>query len=121
MPSETPATLVTSVHADHQVFLDALAAKQQLTVRYFNRKEKREREQVCAALDFGPLRGGDANVDYYQLWDLEAQRKPLNRAVLPADIVSMTPRDATFDPAAIITWTFKKGAWRVPRDWGDFS
>lgn len=115
MPSDTPA------HAAHQVFLDALAAKQKLTVRYFNRKEKRELEQVCAALDFGPLRGGDANVDYYQLWDLEAQRKPQNRAVLPTDIVTMIPLADTFDPAAIITWTFKPGAWRVPRDWGDFS
>jgi hypothetical protein len=108
-------------HADHQVFLDAIAAKRKLSVKYFNRKEKREREQVCAALDFGPLRGGEANVAYYQLWDLQARRKPLNRAVLPADIVSITPLDETFDPADIITWTFKPGAWAIARDWGQFS
>lgn len=108
-------------HADHQVFLDAIAAKRKLTVKYFHRKEKREREQVCAALDFGPLRGGDAKVSYYQLWDLQARRKPLNRAVLPSDIISMTPLDETFDPAEIITWSFKPGAWAVPRDWAEFS
>ena len=103
------------------MFLDAIAAKRKLTVKYYNRKESREREQVCAALDFGPLRGGDPSVPYYQLWDLQARRKPLNRAVLPADVISMTALDETFDPAAIITWSFKPGAWVVPRDWAEFS
>ena len=116
MSETTPTT-----HADHPAFLEAIAGKRRLLVKYFHRKEKREREQVCAALDFGPLRGAEANVDYYQLWDLEAKRKPLNRAVLPADIISMKLLEETFDPAAIITWTFKPGAWTVPRDWADFS
>jgi len=108
-------------HADHQIFLDALAAKKRVTVRYFHRKEKRELVQVCAALDFGPLRGADEKVSYYQFWDLQAKKKPLNRAVLPADVISITPLEESFDPAEIITWTFKPGAWSTPRNWGDFS
>jgi hypothetical protein len=109
------------MHASHTTFLDAIAAKRRLSVRFFSRKEGRELVRVCAPLDFGPLRGALAAVDHYQLWDLEGKRKPHNLALLEADIVSMTPLEETFEPRAIITWAFKPGAWRVPRDWAEFS
>ena len=109
------------MHADHQVFLDAIAAKRKLSVRFFDRKRNKERVVTCAPLDFGPLRGELEPVDRYQLWDLEGKRKPLNIPLLPADVVTMTPLDDSFDPAAIITWAFKPGAWRVRRDWAEFS
>jgi hypothetical protein len=109
------------MHAHHQVFLDALAAKRRLSVQYFSKKEGRERTRICAPLDFGPLRGHAEPTDHYQLWDLEGKRKPLNIAVLPGDVVSMTMLDEPFAPADIITWNFKPNAWRVPRDWAEFS
>ena len=109
------------MHPAHQVFLDALAGKHKMSVRFFHRKEKKEMTRVCAPLDFGPLRGAHEPHDHYQLWDLEGKRKPLNFAVLPDDILEMTPLEDTFDPAAIITWTFKPNAWHVQRDWAEFS
>jgi hypothetical protein len=109
------------MHADHQVFLDALAAKRRLSVRFFNQKLGREMVRVCAPLDYGPLRGASDATPRYQFWDLEGRRKPLNLPVLAADLVSMTPLEETFDPAAIITWTFKPKAWHIPRDWAEFS
>lgn len=108
-------------HPAHQVFLDALAAKRRLSVRFFSKKEQKEKTCVCAPLDFGPLRGAFEPLDYYQLWNLEGRKKPLNIAVLPDDVREMTVLDETFDPAAIITWTFKPNAWHVVRDWGGFS
>lgn len=110
------------MHADHQVFLDALAAKRRMSVRFYNRKLEREMVRICAPLDYGPLRG--TNVDAlprYQFWDLEGKRKPLNLPVLAEDLHEMTPLDETFEPAEIITWTFKPNAWLVPRDWAEFS
>ena len=77
------------MHADHQVFLDAIAAKRTLSVRFFDRKKNKERVVTCAPLDFGPLRGELEPVDRYQLWDLEGKRKPLNLPILPADVVTM--------------------------------
>jgi hypothetical protein len=109
------------MHADHQVFLDALAAKQRLSVRFFNKKEGREFSRVCAPLDFGPLRGAGEPVDHYQLWDLEGKRKPLNIVLVAEDLLEMTVLPETFDPGEIITWRFKPKAWHVERDWGDFS
>jgi hypothetical protein len=109
------------MHADHQTFLDALAAKRRLSVQFFSRKENREFVRVCAPLDRGLLRGALDGLERYQFWDLEAKRKPYNIAVLDQDILKMTALDETFDPANIITWTFKPGAWTVPRDWGAFS
>ena len=109
------------MHADHQVFLDALAAKRQLSVLFFSQKTKRELTCTCAPLDYGPLRGAVDGADRYQLWDLEGKRKPFNLALLPSDVLTMTAREETFDPAAIITWAFKPNAWRVPRDWAEFS
>ena len=109
------------MHADHQTFLDAIAAKRRLSVQFFNKKLGREMTRICAPLDYGPLRGASDTEPRYQLWDLEGQRKPLNIPLLEADIVKMTPLDETFDPAAIITWAFKPGAWLVPRDWAEFS
>jgi hypothetical protein len=109
------------MHADHAVFLDAIASRHRLSVTFFSRKEGKELVRVCAPLDFGPLRGAKEPADHYQLWDLEGKRKPLNIAVLPADVVKMTVLGETFDPAEIITWAFKPGAWRIARDWGQFS
>lgn len=109
------------MHADHEVFLRALANKQRLSVRFFSKKEGRELTRVCAPLDFGPLRGAAEPVPHYQLWDLEGKRKPLNVAVVAADVREMKVLDESFDPAQIITWKFKPKAWHVERDWGDFS
>lgn len=109
------------MHAAHQEFLDAIAAKRKLTIRFFDKKEKKEKTRLCAPLDFGPLRGAKEPVDHYQLWDLEGKKKPLNIAVLPDDILELKVLDDTFDPAAIITWTFKPNAWHITRDWGEFS
>jgi hypothetical protein len=109
------------MHASHQTFLDAIAAKRRLSVRFFHRKEKRELVRVCAPLDYGPLRGAIDRSDVYQLWDLEAKRKPHNLALAEADIVAMTPLEETFEPAEIITWAFKPNAWSVPRDWAEHS
>jgi hypothetical protein len=109
------------MHADHSIFLDAIAARRRLTVRFFARKENRELVRVCAPLDFGPLRGAIDGLDRYQFWDLEAKRKPRNVAVVERELVTMTALDETFDPADIITWAFKPGAWSIPRDWAAFS
>jgi hypothetical protein len=113
----------SAMHESHPVFLEALATRHRLSVRFFETKEKSRREvvRVCAPLDFGPLRGAVSRADVYQLWDLEAKRKPFNVVLAEADIVSMTVLDETFEPSKIITWAFKPNAWHVPRDWAEFS
>ena len=45
------------MHPSHSVFLDAIAARRRLSVRFVSRKEGRELTRICAPLDFGPLRG----------------------------------------------------------------
>jgi hypothetical protein len=109
------------MHASHSLFLDALASRRRLSVRFFSRKAGKELTRVCAPLDYGPLRGALTPTDHYQLWDLEGKKKPHNLALLESEILEMTPLDETFDPAAIITWAFKPGAWSVARDWAEFS
>lgn len=109
------------MHPDHQKFLDALAGKRRVSLRFFSKKEGRDLTRVCAPLDYGPLRGAAEPVPHYQLWDLEGKRKPLNIAVTADDVRELTVLDETFDPAAIITWNFKPKAWHVERDWAEFS
>jgi hypothetical protein len=109
------------MHADHAIFLDAIAQKRRLTVRFVSPKEQKELVRICAALDFGPLRGSSDGLDRYHLWDLQGKKKPFNLPLLATDILAMTPLDETFDPAEIITWSFKPNAWHVVRDWGPFS
>lgn len=109
------------MHDDHQLFLEAIVAKRRLSVRFFDPKQKRELVRTCAPLDFGPLRGAKDGFERYQLWDLEAKRPPFNLALLGANVLGMTLLEEGFDPADIITWAFKPGAWHTPRDWGAFS
>lgn len=109
------------MHADHQVFLSALADKRRLSVRFFSKKDGGERTRICAPLDFGPLRGAAEPIDHYQLWDLEGKRKPLNIVLVADDVREMKLLDESFEPAEIITWKFKPKAWHVQREWGDFS
>jgi len=108
------------MHASHQVFVDALHAKRRLVVE-FRDKTGRMVTRTCAPLDYGPLRGATEQTDRYQLWDLEGRRKPLNITLLDADVASFRVLDETFDPAEIITWAFKPNAWKLPRDWAEFS
>lgn len=109
------------MHRDHPTFLEALHAKRRVSVRFFSRKENRELEKTCAPMDFGPLRGALDTQPRYQFWDLLGKRKPLNVAVLEEDLREVTLLEGTFDPAEIITWAFKAGAWSVARAWGDYS
>ena len=108
------------MHADHPIFLTALFAKKRLLVE-FTDKRGRVVTRTCAPLDYGPLRGAIDPVDRYQLWDLEGRRKPLNITLLDSDVRSFRALDETFDPADIITWAFKPNAWKLPRDWAEFS
>src|SRR5271155_3002077 len=109
------------MHANHALFLEAIATRHRLSVRFLHRTDRREVVRVCAPLDFGPLRGAVNRSDVYQLWDLEAKRKPFNLALAETDVVSMTRLQETFEPAAIIRWAFKPHAWHVARDWAEFS
>src|SRR5688572_716480 len=108
------------MHADHQVFVDALIAKKRLVVELRD-KSGRTVTRTCAPLDYGPLRGATDQRDRYQLWDLEGRRKPLNITLFDSDVVSFRALDETFEPAEIITWAFKPNAWKLPRDWAEFS
>lgn len=110
-----------AMHPQHTIFLDAIAHKRRLSVRFFDKKTGKERTRVCAPLDFGPLRGATDTRDRYQLWDLEGKRKPLNIPLLEEDMLEITALDATFDPADIVTWAFKPGSWKIAREWGTFS
>jgi hypothetical protein len=107
--------------ADHQLFLDAIAAKRRVSVRFKHPKEVREMVCTCAPLDFGPLRGSKDPEPRYQLWDLDAKRRPFNLALRASEILELKLLEETFDPASIITWAFKAGAWAIPRDWAEFS
>jgi len=113
-----------AMHAHHPVFLEALATRHRLSVRFRQTakgKPPREIVRVCAPLDFGPLLGAVSRADVYQLWDLEAKRKPFNVVLAEEDVLSMTALEETFEPSAIITWAFKPHAWHVARDWAEFS
>lgn len=109
------------MHAAHQVFVDALNAKKRLTVKFRDSKTGREVTRVCAPLDYGPLRGATDQSDRYQLWNLEGRVKPLNITLFEADLLELTPLEETFEPAEIITWTFKPNSWKLTRDWGEWS
>lgn len=105
----------------HQMFLEAIAQKRRLSVRFNHPKEKRELVCICAALDFGPLRGAIDTRDRYQFWNLEGKKRPLNLPLLETEILEMNLAEGTFDPADIITWAFKPGCWTIARAWGEFS
>jgi hypothetical protein len=109
------------MHADHEVFLQAIAGKRQVTVTFFHVKDQCERTLTCAPLDFGPLRGAKEAREHYQLWDLGARRPPYNVTIAPEDIRTLTVLDATFEPEEFIKWAFKRNAWAIVRDWGAFS
>jgi hypothetical protein len=109
------------MHAAHQVFLDAIAGKRRLSVTFNSKKEGRELTRVCAPLDYGPLRGGLDQSPRYQLWNLEGRKKPLNVVLSADEILDIKVLDETFEPADIVTWAFKPGAWAIQRDWGDLS
>ena len=76
---------------------------------------------LTLAETFTIARGSTDTEPRYQFWDLEGKKKPLNIPLREGEILGMTLLDETFEPAEIITWAFKPGAWLVPRDWAEFS
>ena len=106
-------------------FLEAIAAKRRLAVRFSSsRKEGRGSSRAPARRSTSGRSGAQLPpVDHDQLWipsSGSASRSNPSRSSR-ADIVSMTVLEETFEPRDIITWAFKPGAWRVPRDWAELS
>ena len=77
-----------AMHPQHTIFLDAIAHKRRLSVRFFDKKTGKERTRVCAPLDFGPLRGATDTRDRYpwtSLVDTDFAFTDVQNALLQSD------------------------------------
>jgi hypothetical protein len=109
------------VHPDHEFFVSAIQRCEIVEVAFSN-DERRHAVSVrtCAPIDYGPTEPARFAPHCYHFWDFDAGPPGTPQILsLPAPrIVSIQPKDETFDPGEFVTWV---PAWHYPRDWGAYS
>lgn len=104
---------------EHAVFVDAIHGCREVRLEFLSKEDGGAKlNRRCAPMDYGPSRRASDQSDRYHLWDFDSDA-PMGSHVLsllPAQIVSVTLLDTTFDPASFVTWPTQ---WFVPRTtWG---
>lgn len=107
------------MHQDHPVFIEALEAKQRVTLTFASKEDGGQHlVRACAPMDFGPSKIAKDQSDRYHLWDYDSDTTRHTLSLLPIQVVSIELTDEEFDPAEFITWD---PDWHHPRDWGEYS
>jgi len=109
------------MHADHEVFLRALADQKRVELRFISKEDQGQLSRECAPMDFGPSRRAKDGADRYHFWDFDSDTKSHVLSLLPDQIVSILALEQIFDPAEFVTWDVISSPWFVPRNWGRYS
>jgi hypothetical protein len=109
------------MHRDHQVFVDALHARQKVLLTFYSSEDAAQLRRICAPMDFGPSRRARNGLDRYHFWDYSSDMKPHALNLLPERIVQIEALEESFDPAEFVTWDLSRSPWFLPRDWGRYS
>jgi hypothetical protein len=109
------------MHQDHQVFIEALEAKQRVIFTFASKEDGGEHlVRSCVPMDFGPSNIAKDKSDRYHLWDYDSDSGRHTLSLLPVQVVSIELTEDTFDPGEFITWAPPYN-WHHPRDWREFS
>ena len=100
--------------ANHKRFLEAIAERRKVAVRYYSVVDEGVVEFVGAPLDYGPGRGVPDEMHRYWIWHFAGAPSMERMGLIAPQIVDLQVLSETFDPAALgaAPWP-----WSVPREW----
>jgi len=100
---------------NHPQFIEAIAEKKKVWVRFYSTADNGVLEHVCAPMDYGP--GGDTHdgLNRYWLWDYASNAGSHTLGLAPQQIVDLQVLGEVFDPA---DFGVRSSPWFIPRDWG---
>lgn len=103
---------------NHKQFIQALAERNKVCVRFYSLADSGVIDRVCAPLDYGPQASIPGSVNRYSLWDYTGNNGAHTLALLPEQILDLRILGETFDPAEFGSWP---SPWVIPRDWGSHA
>ena len=100
---------------NHPRFLEAIADKKKVSVRFYSTADNGVIDRVCAPMDYGPGGGNPDGLNRYWLWDFKNGTDAHVLGLVPQQIVELQVLGEVFDPAGLGATPWP---WSVPRDWG---
>lgn len=100
---------------NHPQFIEAIAERKKVRVRFYSTADSGIVERICAALDYGPGAGPYDGLNRYWIWDYARSPNSQTLGLVPKQIVEVRVLGEEFQPAdfGAVTWP-----WGVPRTWG---
>lgn len=89
--------------SNHPRFLEAIQAKNKVTVRFYSRADSGVVDRICAPLEYGPGTENQDGLNRYWLWDYASPTAPHRLGLLPQQIVDLQVLGEVFDPAQFAT------------------
>jgi len=86
---------------NHARFLEAIAAKKKVSVKFYSKADHGVLERICAPLSYGQSVESQDELNRYWLWDYAATTHPLG--LLSEQIVELQLLGDVFDPAQFTT------------------
>ena len=86
---------------NHERFLEAIADKKKVSVRFYSKADHGVLERVCAPLSYGQGVDSTDELNRYWFWDYAAATHPLG--LLSEQIVALQLLGDGFDPAQFTT------------------
>jgi hypothetical protein len=85
------------MHADHDIFMQAVKDRRKVIVTYFSGEYKLNLTKICVPVRYDPTDAGEES-DCYYFWDSEGEVGERVLGLRPSKIIYMEFGDETFDP-----------------------
>jgi hypothetical protein len=103
---------------NHPRFLEAIAEKKKVSVRFYSKADGGAIDRICAPMDYGPGGATPDGLNRYWLWDYVSTTDTHGLGLLPQEITDLQVLGSVFDPAE---FGVRPWQWSVARDWGSPS
>ncbi len=100
---------------NHSRFIEAIAEKKKVSVRFFSLADNGVLDRICAPMDYGP--GSDVKDarNRYLFWDYKGTPEGSHTlSLLPQQVLDLQVLGEVFDPAHFGAQT---APWFIPRNW----
>ncbi len=100
---------------NHPQFIEAIAGRKKVKIKYYSKADSGVLERVCAPLDYGPGAGPYDGLNRYWLWDYANPAGTQTVGLNSQQIVDVRVLGGEFQPGEFIV---ERWPWGVPRSWG---
>jgi hypothetical protein len=94
---------------NHQQFIEAIAAKTKVCLRFYSIPDAQVVDRICAPLEYGPGSDAKDEVNRYWFWDYSRCPGPATCGFVADQILDLQVLGERFDPSEFVAPALKDG------------